>query len=94
MIQIGFVYQQKSELILVISKRESSTTTKTMISIAEVSLCVLQNMKGVVHFELLEHGRTKTTDGYYWQFDLLNEALHITFPALVNGKWLFPSTSM
>lgn len=56
-----------------------------MIPSAKVSLCVFQNMNGVVHYKLLEHGRTPTTDVHYQQFDLLNEALQIIFPALVNG---------
>lgn len=43
-------------------------------------------MKGVVHYELLEDGRTTITGVYHYHFDRLNQALHRKCHALINGK--------
>ena len=49
-------------------------------------LSIWWNVKGVVHYELLEPGKTITADMYCQQLDRLKQALKQKHPALVNRK--------
>lgn len=52
----------------------------------KVMLSIWWNFKGVVHYELLERGKTITADLYCEQLGRLKQALKQKHPALVNRK--------
>lgn len=49
-------------------------------------LCVSLNMKGVIHYKVLECERTITADIYYRHLDQVNETLCQRCPALIKRK--------
>ena len=49
-------------------------------------LCVWWSVRGLVHFEVLEHGQTINADLYCEQLDRVNQSLIENYPAIVNRK--------
>lgn len=52
----------------------------------KVLLCVWWNYEGIVHFELLESGKTVNAELYSMQLERVLEALRSRYPSLVNRK--------
>jgi histone-lysine N-methyltransferase SETMAR len=61
-------------------------TAKPGLHPKKVMLCVWWDIKGVVHYEVLEPNQTITAELYCEQLDCLNQVLVSKRPALVNRK--------
>ena len=61
-------------------------TAKAGLHPKKIMLCVWDNMKGILHFELLPNNQTVTGDLYAQQLERLKQAILQKQPALVNRR--------